>query len=114
MCIISVLPYLPYSAKFWRGKILANRSFQTFGEENVGELLMILSATLANLEFGWVKYWRMMYSSPNSPKFSPARILRYTVYPLYVLVMYDNDFTTILIIMVFMSRYDNYHDSKPK
>ena len=33
------------------------------------------------------------------------------LYPLYVLVMYDNDFTTILIIIVFMSRYDNYHDS---
>ena len=30
--------YVPYSAKFWRGKTLANRSFQTFGEENVGEL----------------------------------------------------------------------------
>ena len=30
--------YIPYSAKFWRGKTLANRSFQTFGEENVGEL----------------------------------------------------------------------------
>ena len=29
---------VPYSAKFWRGKTLANRSFQTFGEENVGEL----------------------------------------------------------------------------
>ena len=52
---------IPYSAKFWRGKTLANQS-------------------LANLEFGWVKYWRMMYSSPNSPKFSPARILRYMVF----------------------------------
>ena len=29
---------IPYSAKFWRGKTLANRLFQTFGEENVGEL----------------------------------------------------------------------------
>ena len=26
--------------------------------------------------------------------------------------MCDNDFTTISIIMVFMSQYDNYHDSK--
>ena len=70
--------HIPYSAKFWRGKILANRSFQIFGEENVGKLLIILLAILANLEFGWVKYWRMMYSSPNLPKFSPARILCYT------------------------------------
>ena len=29
-------------------------------------------------------------------------------------VMCVNDFTTISIIMVFMSRYDNYHDSKSK
>ena len=28
---------VPYSAKHWRGKTLANRSFQSFGEENVGE-----------------------------------------------------------------------------
>ena len=81
---------IPYSAKFWRGKILANRSFQTFGDENVGELLIILLATLANLEFGWVKYWRMMYSSPNSPKFSPARILRYTVYCYCITVLNKN------------------------
>ena len=32
----------------------------------------------------------------------------------YLVVMCDNDFTTISIIMVFMSRYDNYHDSKSK
>ena len=28
-----------------------------------------------------------------------------------ILVMCDNDFTTVLIIMVFVSRYDSYHDS---
>ena len=28
---------LPYSAKCWRGKTLANRSFQSFGEEKIGE-----------------------------------------------------------------------------
>ena len=33
-------------------------------------------ATLVNLEFGGVKYWRMVF---GSPKFSPAKILRYTV-----------------------------------
>ena len=31
-------------------------------------------------DFGGVKYWRMRFSSPNSPKFSSARILRYTVH----------------------------------
>ena len=28
---------IPYSAKFWRGKTLANQQFSTFGEENFGE-----------------------------------------------------------------------------
>ena len=28
---------VPYSAKCWRGKTLVNRSFQSFGKENVGE-----------------------------------------------------------------------------
>ena len=40
---------MPYSAKFWRGKALANQSFQSFGEEIVGEFTI---ATLVNLEFG--------------------------------------------------------------
>ena len=31
-------------------------------------------------KFGWIKYWQMTFNSPNSPKFSPATILRYTVY----------------------------------
>ena len=38
------IPY--YSATFWQGKTLANRSFQCFGKENVGE----------NLELSWVEY----------------------------------------------------------
>ena len=29
--------HILYSAKWWRGKTLANRLFQSFGEENVGE-----------------------------------------------------------------------------
>ena len=44
--------------------------------ENVGEFTI---ATLVNLEFGWVKYWRMVLCSPNPPKFSPAKMLHYTV-----------------------------------
>jgi len=30
-------------------------------------------------KFGWVKYWPMTFNLPNSPKFSPATILHYTV-----------------------------------
>ena len=36
-------------------------------------------ATLVNLEFGWVKYWRMAFVLLNSLKFSPTKILHYTV-----------------------------------
>jgi len=31
-------------------------------------------------KFGWVKYWRMTFNLPNSPKFSPATILHYTLF----------------------------------
>ena len=67
---------MPYSAKFWQGKALANRSFQSFGEEIVGDFTI---ATLVNLEFGWVKYWQLTFISPNWPKFPMPDFLFYTV-----------------------------------
>ena len=36
---------LPYSAKFWLGKTEVNRSFISFGEENVGEF------TITNISY---------------------------------------------------------------
>jgi len=39
--------------------------------------LEVESFTKNGDKFGWVKYWRMTF---NSPKFSPATILHYTVY----------------------------------
>ena len=50
--------------------------FRVLARENVGEFTIANIATLVNLEFGGVKYWRMVFDSPNSPKFSPAKILR--------------------------------------
>ena len=79
--------YILYSAKSWRGKTLANQSFQSFGRGNVGEFTIANIATLVNLEFDGVKYWRMVFGSPNSPKFSPTKILHYTVRAL--LLMYS-------------------------
>ena len=61
---------LPYSAKFWRDKTLANRSFYEFLR---GKCWRIYNTTLVNLEFGWEKYWRMAFVLPNSPKFSPPK-----------------------------------------
>ena len=54
--------------------------FRVLARKTLANLQLYILATLVNLEFGWVKYWRMTFLSPNSPKFSPARILRYTVY----------------------------------
>ena len=40
-----LLKQIPYSAKLWWGKTLANRLFHNFGEENVGKL------TIANISY---------------------------------------------------------------
>ena len=68
---------------FGRGKTLANRSFQSFGEENFGEFTIANISSLVNLEFGRVKYWRMMFVLPNLLKVFPATILGYTVVGIY-------------------------------
>ena len=51
--------------------------FRVSARKMLANLQMLTLATLVILEFGWVKYWRMMFVSPTSPKFSPARILYY-------------------------------------
>ena len=48
---------VPHSTKFWWGITLVNRSFQSFGEGNVGGFTIANIASLVNLEFGGVKYW---------------------------------------------------------
>ena len=39
--------------------------FRVLVGENVGEFTIANIATLVNLEFGRVKYWRMVFGSPN-------------------------------------------------
>ena len=39
--------------------------FRVLVGENVGEFTIANIATLVNLEFGVVKYWRMVFGSPN-------------------------------------------------
>ena len=56
---------------------MANRSFQSFGKENIGEFTKLKSLTFSYLEFGFVKYWRMTFVSPNLPV-SPLEILHYS------------------------------------
>ena len=53
-CKISAkLTKIPYSAKLWQDKTLANQSFQSFGEENVGKFTLATLVTW-NLIFGRV------------------------------------------------------------
>ena len=40
--------------------------FRVLVGENVGEFTIANIATLVNLEFGGVKYWRMVFGSPNN------------------------------------------------
>ena len=47
--------------------------FRVLVGENVGEFTIANIATLVNLEFGGVKYWRMVFGSPNPPIFSSAK-----------------------------------------
>ena len=69
---------VPYSAKFWHGETLTNPSFQSFGEENAGEFTIANISYFSEFGFGWVKYWQMTFVLPNSPTFSPTKILHYT------------------------------------
>ena len=48
--------YILYSTKFWRGKNLADQSFQNFGKENVGEFTVANISCFSDLEFGWANY----------------------------------------------------------
>ena len=43
-CIFLCQKYVLYSAKRWQGKTLVNRSFQSFGEENVGEFNLLTNS----------------------------------------------------------------------
>ena len=36
---------VPYSGKQWQGKTLANQSFQSFGEENIGEFNLLTNSS---------------------------------------------------------------------
>ena len=47
--------------------------FRVLVGENVGEFTIANIATLVNLEFAGVKYWRMVFGSPNPPIFSSAK-----------------------------------------
>ena len=69
--------YIPYSTKFWGAKLWRVDRFRVLAGGNVGEFTIANIATLVNLEFGGVKYWQMVFSLPNLPKFSPAKILVY-------------------------------------
>ena len=48
------------------GKNFGELIVQSFGEENVDEFTI---ATSVNVEFGWVKYWRIIILPNSAQKF---------------------------------------------
>ena len=50
---------------FGRVKLWRIDRFRVLAGENVGEFTIANIATLVNLEFGGVKYWRMVFGLPN-------------------------------------------------
>ena len=69
--------HIPYSAKFWRGKTLANRSFQSLGKENVGEFTAIY---ISHFSESGIWLGKILANDVSFAKVFPARILRYTVH----------------------------------
>ena len=50
---------------FGRVKLWRMNCFRVLAGENVGEFTIANIATLVNLEFSGVKYWRMVLGLPN-------------------------------------------------
>ena len=76
--------------------IVQNFDGKTLERQNVGKFTIAtcnILATLVNLEFGWVKYWQMVFSLPNS-LFSPTKILLCIVFMIvhYIKSLYINSF----------------------
>ena len=74
-CLLSKLK-VPHSTNFGGIKLWQNDRFRVLVRKMLANLQQLTLDTLVNLEFGWVKYWRMTFVLP---KFSPTKILRYTV-----------------------------------
>ena len=62
-----VSPVYCVMQNLWWGKSLANWSFQSFDEENIGQFTMDNISYFSKLEFAWIKYWWMTFISPNLP-----------------------------------------------
>ena len=58
--VCSIYGVIQYSVKIWQDKTLANQSFQSFGEDNVGKFIIAR-----------VKYWLLMFVLPNLSKLPP-------------------------------------------
>ena len=64
-----------YSAKCWQDKTLANQSFQSFGEENIGEFTI---ATISYYSESGIWLGKILANDDCFAKF--AKVLRYTVH----------------------------------
>ena len=68
--------FLPRHTTVDRKGIQGYRIAQNFGGVKlwqIDQFRVLAGEMLVNMEFGGVKYWQMMFSSPNSPKFSLSK-----------------------------------------
>ena len=70
---------VPYSGKFWREKTLANCKLNCIWRRKLWRI-QAQPLAFSDITSNWrIKLWRIRSKSPNSPKFSPAKIFRCTV-----------------------------------
>ena len=72
--------YYRIAQNFGRVKLWRINCFMSFCEENVGEFTIANISYFSELRIWLGKILQMAFILPNSLWFSPARILRYTVY----------------------------------
>ena len=74
---------IPYSTKLWRDKTLAELELQEYWRRKLwrlAEAKPIQYLSLQDLATFWrIKLWQIGNEPPNSPKFSPAKVLCYMV-----------------------------------
>ena len=75
--------HVPYSTKLWREKTLAELQLQENWQRKLWQLAEakpIQYWSSQDLTAFWqIKLWRIGNKLPNPPKFSPAKVLCYTI-----------------------------------
>ena len=98
--------------------------FRVLARKMLANLQQLMLAALVNLEFGWVKYWRMTFVLPNSPKFAPPKFcaiwysyvvrLCYheTFLPQNLSCMWQWNYSQLIVSILIMSNSSRYSHNR--